>query len=228
MSFALLVLLLLSAKGFVSLWRRRDRNLVWGFFFVFCVGFYVVGRGATWPSWYAIPPGLALFVMASHGVAPWLGSIPLRPRPQWLLLGALSILLFVVSLFTWPRIRSNYASQMEKTYGVVGRYLAENTSPSDTLLVREIGYIGFLADRYILDQAGIVSPPVLKLRLEDVSNGEPIRLIRRFRPQFVVERATFRGEVIQGEHGEWFDENYSRVQKTPWYHTFERIELRAE
>ncbi|MCK4547997.1 MAG: DUF2029 domain-containing protein, partial [Candidatus Eisenbacteria sp.] len=161
-----LVLSSLFMVGMVRLFRRRNRDLVWGFFFVFSVLFFILGRGATWPSWYAIPPGLSFAIVVSHGLSVLLESDNLRSWRRWNsgrlgpVLGiGLFILLLVGSLVVWQHKRLPYYEILRHGYGATGEYLA-SVAEDQRLFVNEIGYIGFLADRYIYDAGGMVTKDI--------------------------------------------------------------------
>jgi hypothetical protein len=227
---ALLVLLLVAfATGSVALWRRKDANLAFAVFFVVCTAAYVAGRGATWPSWYAIPPGLAFYVVASHGATFLLSSLgALEPPPGIVArrarLGALLLMVLVLgltSLALWGRMRAPYYRIMDEDYGATGRYIRAHSNEGDSLLVWEVGCIGFLADRYTQEVAGIVSPRIFRLRREDPRQAETRALIGRFRPRFVVLRP--QGRDLQSERFvEWFRDRYEPVFKTGVYWTYRR------
>jgi len=225
---ALPLLLALFAVGLVALGKRRDGLFAWGVFFVACVAFYVVGRGATWPSWYAIPPGLAFFIVVSYGAGVLAsrgrGSRSMRLRAGgWAALGLLSGVLGVSSAIAWNRLRAPYYRDMEQTYGATGRYIQDHSSAGDSLLVWEVGYIGYLADRYTQEVAGIVSPRVLEALREGHDMADTPMLVRRFRPAFLVLPPE--DEAVRDRRfGPWFAETYERVLETRGYWTYKRRE----
>lgn len=58
----------------------------------------------------------------------------------------------------------------------VARWLAENTGPDDLVAAHDIGAIGYLAGRPILDLAGLVSPEVIPMLGDPAAMGEYVLL----------------------------------------------------
>jgi hypothetical protein len=225
----LLGLLAAFGTGLVASARRREAQLAFGLFFVACVLFYVAGHGATWPSWYAIPPGLAFYVMVARGFGAWLGAdrarsaAPVRSAggAGALALAAFATVLALSALVVCDRVRAPYYRCMEESYGVTGRWLQAHSERGDSLLVWEVGYVGYLNDRYTQEVAGIVSPRIFRLRRQDPRLGEPAALIARFRPRFVVLPSR-RDDLQSGPFAEWLRGSYDLVVTTPIYRTYQR------
>ncbi|MFH1144157.1 MAG: hypothetical protein V1774_06410 [Candidatus Eisenbacteria bacterium] len=195
-----------GAWGLRTLWRERSADLAWGLFFAGYVIFFVAGRGALGPSWYVIPPGLAIVIVAVHGLRAFVRAGPPAQRPppaagsSWpilrtVLCGLLALLVLGGSFHAWNRLRRPYYGAMETGYGRTGRFLA-GVEPTSRLLVNEIGYIGYLADRHVYDMAGIVTPEVLRLRKHAAGEIDVPELIRRFAPDYVVVTGPFKRDAV--------------------------------
>jgi hypothetical protein len=226
-----LTLLLGFACGCITLFRRRDTNLAFAFYFLAAVAFHVAGRGALWPSWYAIPPGLAFYVVFAYGVSSVVGRVRLRPRITGAAAGMLSpalaltlaVVLGCTSVVVWIKIRAPYYRQLEESHGSTGRYLAQHSAIGDSLLVWEVGYISYLADRYTQEVAGIVSPRIFWLRREDPRKAGTLELIARFRPRYLVLPVSVTAPG-PGQSGLRPGDRYDLVFTTPLYATYVRAD----
>jgi hypothetical protein len=228
-----LVVIGLLAAGVGRLWRRRSLHLAWGLFFVAHLLFFIIGRGALGPSWYNIPPGLALIVAASYGLAAWLperwSAWPSTRRAAvWrtLLIGVLALAVAAGSVRGWVRIRGKYYGLMESAYGRTGHYLAAEAG-GGRALVNEIGYIGYLADHYIYDMAGIVTPEILAMRKASPVDIDVPDMAARLAPEFiVVTRGQRRAELIAAmDTGD--GPRYRLVLSAPPCYTFARVDTDA-
>jgi len=218
----------LFAVGLRRLWRRRSLDLVWGLFFLAHLLFFIAGRGALEPSWYNIPPGLSVIIVVSYGLA---ALLPWRWR-EWpaarraalgrvILLGALALVVAAGSLRAWVRIRGKYYGQMETGYGRTGRFLAREAVGKRSL-VNEIGYIGYLADHYIYDMAGIITDEILKMRKANPADIDVPELAEHFAPDFiVVTRGRKRADLVEAM-GAGRGPRYRLVLSAPPCYTFER------
>jgi hypothetical protein len=229
-AIVVLLVLALGIAGTRALWRTRDTNLAWGLLFAGYVLFFLAGRGASGPSWYAIPPGLAIAIAAVHGLR-WLPRLGDRDvpgaaitNPRLVVCGALALAFLGGSLFAWSRLRLPYYRLMETGYGRTGRYLSGAATES-RLLVNEIGYIGYLADRYIYDMAGIVTPEILAQRKQTRGEIDVPALMQRYEPDYVVVTGPSKRAAVQAsvESGEIAD--YGIALEAPPCFTFVRSPL---
>ena len=72
-------------------------------------------------------------------------------------------------------------------YRDIGRWINQHTNPFDKIGALEIGVIGYYADRYMVDFAGLLQPPVAK-RMSRTSTYEDIALfaISNYKPNFII------------------------------------------
>ncbi len=216
--------------GTVKLWRERGRDLDWSLFFILYVLLFVIGRGAPWPSWYAIPPGLALVVVGTHGASVLLGLSarwPLREmtarRLVQVMVPGLALTLGLGSYLVWHVDRLPYYGLLRRSHGRTGCFLA-TVEPQKTLLVMEMGLIGYLADRHVEDMAGIVSRKILDLnrrRREQVEIPEQVVMLQ---PDYISLPRRLLPRICEGEFGAWFERSYQRVFEALPYQTFEKRE----
>jgi len=74
----------------------------------------------------------------------------------------------------------------------IGLWLRENTPSVAQIAMEPIGYIGYFSRRRILDEVGLVSPEMVPLTRQGA--GWFGRMIREFRPDWIVERTRYLAE----------------------------------
>jgi hypothetical protein len=70
----------------------------------------------------------------------------------------------------------------EGAHAALGRWLAERARPGEVICAWDVGYIGHLTGRRILDFQGIVSPEAVHYR----RRGDPAGVLRDLRPEWAV------------------------------------------
>ena len=240
----LALVLALAVIGAVDLARKRAMAFAWAAFFALLVLFFLVGRGALWPSWYAIPPGLAFAIVASHGVARVLekmrtvgareiasaspgasASAPASRRERGaafpVIAAGVGALVLALSISGWVRLRLPYYRIMRDGYERTGECIAARPA-GEVILVEEIGYIGYLADRPILDLAGIVTPEILTLR-RGREEGEVVdEIVARWNPGSMALRAAKARRFAESRPDGPFAQRYRAVLETRPYAVYER------
>jgi hypothetical protein len=227
-----LLMLLFFGVGTVRLYRERHSNLVWALFFAFYIIFFIVGRGRTWPSWYVIPPGLALTIVVSYGFSSLLNWSRRRYRIDWsqnlasrLVVVTLILVFTSTSMMLWAKNRQFGYHRLIRNHGVTGEFLAK-TDPDCTIMLHEIGYIGFLADRYVYDMAGIVSTEILEHRQKQWS-FDPALVVNKYEPDYLVVPAKWWRQIRESDYSSWFSDHYNCVLETPMYYTFQKRPVQA-
>ena len=87
-------------------------------------------------------------------------------------------------------LRSRRLQQAERSVReAVGLWLHENTPENARIAMEPIGYIGYFSRRRILDEVGLVSPEMIPLNR--AGEGWFTEMLRRYRPEYVVERPTY-------------------------------------
>jgi len=152
--------------GLMFLAARIDRFSSIAVWFAVYLAFLILGQTHIHP-WYLTPfhafALLALCLFASR---------LLNPLPHWMRNGIARPTVvgagwFFLSLVcAWGFFAgSNYAAIMqgrhEDAHVAVARFLDQATSSDDVIYAPDIGYIGAITGRRILDAAGIVSPEVI-------------------------------------------------------------------
>jgi hypothetical protein len=71
------------------------------------------------------------------------------------------IAVFMMSVYYFMPSEFNAANDEFSRFRSLALYVKENTSSGDAILASDIGYLGYYADRVILDTWGLVWPPAL-------------------------------------------------------------------
>ncbi len=112
---------------------------------------------------YAMPtiPFLVLY-----GI--WGTALLLRPRSRYLAIRVLSrglpLATALLTLLFWGRGILAYRDDVGVIEGemvAIAHWLNENTDPDDLIAVHDIGAVGYLSDRSLLDLAGLITPEVI-------------------------------------------------------------------
>lgn len=154
--------LLIGVKGWESLldmdlsgWRQRVLEGIAGF------GAVALLAGAMVFSWedYAML-GAGLAVCAAVGAAATL-------RRSSVMVGAflvmtLGLVGWVHYTYSWHITR--WPQGMDPRMIRLAEWLRDNTEPDDIIACDQIGVIGYISDRYVLDLVGLVSPEILPYR----------------------------------------------------------------
>jgi hypothetical protein len=88
-----------------------------------------------------------------------------------LFIGSLMALMVIVIGLGVGRIgelRRGQAIRNEGSLKQIGRWLNRNSSPGASILLEPLGYIGYFADRRMLDVVGLVTPQVVKLKQAEI------------------------------------------------------------
>jgi hypothetical protein len=151
-------------------------------------GAYRLVRQRNWPAilplvWWLALLGLyavRLPVDYQHGrytmpSIPWLilygawgtaEAVQPRSRHLWLrvLSRAMPVAIAVLAVFFWGRGAIAYRDDVGLIEGemvAVAHWLNEHTAPGDLIAVHDIGAVGYLTDRPLLDLAGLITPEVI-------------------------------------------------------------------
>jgi len=159
----------LLVPGFGYAVYRLSRRRRWGALlpFAWWFGFLVVYAWRLPVAYqhgrYTIPT-IPVFIL--YGV--WGTWLLLRPRstnlPVRVLSRAIPPMLITLALLFWLRGAMAYRDDVGFIEGemvAVARWLNAHTEPDDLIAVHDIGAVGYLTDRPLLDLAGLISPQVI-------------------------------------------------------------------
>ncbi|MBN1135661.1 MAG: hypothetical protein JXM73_03705 [Anaerolineae bacterium] len=144
--------------------RRNWPALVPVVWWAAILGLYALRLPVSYQHGRYTMPSIPLLVL--YGV--WGTTKMLRPRSPRLWVRVVSraapVATAILALLFWWRGASIYrddAGFIEGEMVAVARWLGEHTAPGDLIAVHDIGAIGYLIDRPLLDLAGLITPEVI-------------------------------------------------------------------
>jgi len=162
--------LLLLVLEMVRQFRECSFLLVASLFFFFCLAFYHIGNPVRIFSWYTIPTSMMCVVSTSSGVR------RLFPRVESWTFGAPALiavfLLSVASVGVGILGRNaGMASSVAEYQGIVD-FIHRRVPNADSVMISQIGLVGYRSKLRIIDLAGLVSPSVFH-----AEHGEEARFL---------------------------------------------------
>ena len=143
------VLMLAWVVGVIALYGVRSVNVYTRYLLIF-MPFLVIGGFAPLASWWR-----------RGGVQ----------RAAVLMLGCTVLVQNVVLDLKWVRPATIAYQQSEQSVNIkIGRWLAENTPPDAVIAVPDIGAIGYVSQRKILDLNGLVTPELIAHKRDKTMN----------------------------------------------------------
>lgn len=147
----------------------------------------LIAMGATFEGRYFIPLLWALLILCGLGV----GTVWDYLAQHWgrkNIVGFFAIVVYVcISL--WFSVQM---AQLERHTQIfvydlslkeIGVWLEENTPVSATVLLEPLGYAGYYADRYMMDEVGLIAPQVVDWKRAGYSTDQVISFLD---PDYVV------------------------------------------
>ena len=145
--------------------------------------------GVAYFYWYMLVPMVGLAALATLG-------LPRIVRGRALYVSA-ALCMFGMWTVT-PRFYLGRATNEYRSFGLVAEYLLEHANAGDKVLLEPIGFVGYHTSLRVVDEIGLVSPPVARRRLQ--GPGWYADVLDRERPDWLVVRRSFlkSGEVLAG------------------------------
>jgi hypothetical protein len=213
--------------GVRDLWRRRSILCVFPALFVAYLGFYLAAKGRVDFSWYGVPSGLAYLVTCVIGFT-WLlrrcTKAEARRRCFAVTLPAVVVALCVGGCTIWTGARLPYCRMMRTSYESAGEYVRLNSAPDARVLVDELGMIGWRADRFTQDLAGIVSPEILSYYRSRDWQVPLWDILREFSPDVVVFCSGRSSLLLSDTGAKWVTDNYKVTAEFPRHVVLEKLE----
>jgi len=122
--------------------------------------FYLAGRPPFLGGWYFPPAALSITVLSAIG-AWWILSLILRGAGRGALAAAFLIILQCAAVLprSFETIRW-YRKVADEVYRPLGEWIAVESGPDDLVHAPDIGYLGYISQRRILDASALVTPDV--------------------------------------------------------------------
>jgi hypothetical protein len=217
-----------SAGALAALRRTRERPEVWVLFAVFAlfVAFYVAGKPTHMWSWYGIPASVCLILAICMGTDDWTKG---WGRPARFASSALVVLGVAGLGYVGLRMRVERLQAFAHANRNLVQMIREWYPGSETIMLGDIGIVGYHTKARIVDLAGLVSKKTLSLGPDGklLSYGA---VIRQEKPDVIA----FRGDPLTADSLEeaqvrrvtfddrdqrkYFEDNYVRIpSKDPYY-----------
>ncbi len=191
---------ILAGIGLVwSLVRKRAAWLLLGWMAVYAAAYSLLGVSNYF--WYYAPLMTGAVVLMGLGLDAILQAlsqvVPLRART---LLGFVGMLIIAIPfLARLPEVPTRFADRRPALYTAVGTWLRQNTPPSASVAMLEVGIIGYHAQRPIIDFAGLIQPEVVT-RMQPGSTYQDLAAwsVAHYQPDYIVLYQDFAPALEQG------------------------------
>lgn len=175
--------------GAYFLWRTRREGMAELIWLFLMIALFSVSATHLF-FWYMAPMAPVYLLLASAGVAIWVDRLP-KPftRASWFVPSAIGLVVLSL-LVTWRtpvREFAKFQAIMEECHIAIGNYVRVNANESELVAAEDIGYIGYLSGRRILDRDGLVSQEAVPYN----HAGRYYDLIADCRPDWVVAKTGF-------------------------------------
>lgn len=94
-------------------------------------------------------------------------------------------------------------------YTKAGRWIAENIPPDASIAALEIGYLGYYAQRKVIDMVGLVTPEVSS----HIRDGDLQWAIRKYQPDYFIYNEEFRSWLETIIDQQWFEKSYKQIRE---------------
>jgi len=177
-------LLILALLGGFWLWRRKNfgrLEIVW-------MVIYILGLSLSRTHmfvWYASPLLPIYLFFAGASVMILYENIKLCRHNyetcRWLFMIGIIVILSLWSYFSAQHYRA-FQDCMESIHCRIGDYLAAHAHSDDLIAAEDIGYMGYICGRTILDRDGLVSPQTVPYNKQ----GHYLELVLDYSPDWVM------------------------------------------
>ncbi len=153
--------------------------------------------------WYYTPLLVVLVALAVIGGDGLAAAVMRRyPAQKRLVVGGVLILVTIASGLGIARAW-DYRELPPRmaTYKIVGEWIEQHTDPDSTLLVKDLGVVGYYAERYTLDSFGLMVPEMLYT--------DDTYATAKFKPDYTVTTQYWEMQRLTQE--DWFKTHYHPV-----------------
>ncbi|MGQ9815874.1 MAG: ArnT family glycosyltransferase, partial [Candidatus Roseilinea sp.] len=157
-----IAMVILAGVGVWAALRERGRFawlIAWTVLYLFIYTWLGV---ASFP-WYFVPPLIGVSLITALGLGSLLGDAPLATTRREMRMALFAAGLACLGTIGWRQLDRTLSAVSERRgylseYRQVGAWLNQNTPANARVASIEIGVIGYLSQRPILDTMGLVSP----------------------------------------------------------------------
>lgn len=147
--------------------------------------------------WYYTPLFVVLVILAACG-GDWLIRQVDLTRPRIVIAAALALITISTALAIVQAWSFGPPPERVATYTLLGSWIRQNTDPAVTLVVRDLGIVGYHAQRRTLDSLGLVVP--------DMHVKEDEYAAAKYKPDYLI--ATQYWTYQRFMQADWFSYHY--------------------
>ncbi len=174
----------LAILGILRLGRIELNIIILGFLSSL-TAFYTVLNVPNY-HWYYAPLYTFGCMYVGVGAAGLFAQAGRIPSVLLASLGRTAVIVLAVGWVGWSSYAAYTqpvsATERQREYRLIGRWLKENTSPYDSVAMVEIGIIGFYSERRIVDILGLISPK----NAESLGRRRYAEWLRNYQPDFIL------------------------------------------
>jgi hypothetical protein len=141
---------------------------------------------ATFFNRYFIPLLWATLILFGMGLGALWSRLRTAPAPRIVFL-SLFVLWATAQVITGisfaQTIREKQTFRHEASLKAMGLWLKNNTPPQSAVLLEPLGYVGYYSERIMIEEVGLVTPAVTKLKLRQIGNEQYTSI---FKPDYVL------------------------------------------
>jgi hypothetical protein len=200
------VAVLLMAGWYVIRTRSLMLTRLLGSFAIMEAARLILSHSMIFTRYFA-PLLWAVMILFGLGLAAFYARYVQRGRRrQVVFLGMLGVIVASVLTLGVCRIgelRRGQAIRNEGTLKQIGHWLNQNSPPGASVLLEPLGYIGYFADRRMLDVVGLITPQVVELKR--AGNQDVYLYIPELHPDYLVAHCDEASGWLERSGREAFD-----------------------
>ncbi|MGB2698197.1 MAG: hypothetical protein WBD28_10125 [Candidatus Zixiibacteriota bacterium] len=213
------LILVLSVLGIQRILRKmRDLSFIVIWTFLYMCFYYFAGTRMH--IWYYVPFYLGYLTLTAQGLVflyenfgafrekVFKGGMRFASLREIKVAFLVVIISFSIFIY-WRQLErtfklvKNEQIVLEQIHKQIALWLRENSDYGDTVSAGDIGYIGYFSQRYILDQAGLISPQAIPFNRKQ----NRLELVQKYKPRYFVLglQGPYYEKVLNSD---WFKNNY--------------------
>jgi hypothetical protein len=205
------VVFLLLLFPVADLWRQKPGLRPVLYFVPLYVGIFLASRAPLF-SWYLLPPKWAFYLLTAHAL--WyfaarsaeFAQVTLKPSFILVPVGVLLLALCARGL------KKDFAEVKTSPALDVSNLIEKDLSPTGSIFLEHIGFVGFKTERYIYDSMGLVTPATTRLQRR-YGPDSLTKAAREFQADVVILYTSDLPAFQSSENADavWFQNSYTHV-----------------
>jgi len=157
--------------GSVRAFRVKSSMMVFSMFYIFSLLFYAIGDPTSIWSWYTVPTSIAFISVVFKEIIYQIDTSDSNSLMSKILKNGFIAVVVMISLFSIIFIlpqRSNAINEGASRLSSIGKYVTEKFPDANSIMIGDIGILGYETDLNIIDIAGLVTPYFISSDKEEV------------------------------------------------------------